>query len=333
MTTGVTVRRADWNQDRDILRSLREVVFIEEQQVPRELEWDDADAEAVHFLAEDHRGQAVGTARLLPSGQIGRMAVIAERRGFGIGRALLDAAVDAAREEGRYAVFLHAQTHAMAFYRKAGFEPSGEIFEEAGIPHVHMEMTLGIPFAAQPDAPREVIKAPAHRVPYDMPALQDCEDSVRMLEGKPDLAAAVVELCAHARRELSIFAQDLDPEVFESAELTDNLSRFARRNEQAMVRILVHDVTRMVRDGHQLLELSRRLPSSILIRVVHPDMRDRTENFVLADRTGLMVQPQYDVERGFLNLNDAPLARQYDDVFVRLFDRSLADPNLRRLNI
>ncbi len=333
MTVGVTIRQADWNEDRDILRKLREAVFIEEQNVPRELEWDDEDAGATHFLAQDHRGQAVGTARLLPSGQIGRMAVLAERRGFGIGRALLDAAVEAARAEGRYGVFLHAQTHALEFYRKAGFEPSGQVFDEAGIPHVHMEMTLGIPFSPQPDAPREVIKAEADRIPYELPSLQDSRDSVRMLEGKPDLADAIGALCAHARREVSIFAQDLDPDLFGSAELAAILSRFARRNEQATVRILVHDITRMVRDGHQLLELSRRLPSSLLIRVVHPDMRNRSENFVLADRTGLVVQPQHDVERGFLNLNDAPLTRQYGDVFVRLFDRSLTDPNLRQLNL
>ncbi len=333
MTTGVAVRRADWNVDRDVLRRVRERVFIEEQNVPRELEWDAADADAIHLLAEDHRGEAIGTARLLSSGQIGRMAVLAERRGFGIGRALLDAAIDIARKEGRYSVFLHAQTHALEFYRKAGFEPRGETFEEAGIPHVEMEMTLGIPFDPQPDAPKEVIKAESERLPYEHPALADCDDEVRMLEGKPAIAAAVLDLCEHARREVLIFAQDLDPDLFDSTALSEALSLFARRNEQANVRILVNDITRMVRDGHRLLELSRRLPSSITIRVVHPDMRDRSENFVLADRTGLVVQPQYDTERGFANRHDAPLTRQFGDVFTRLHDRSLTDPNLRKLTL
>lgn len=331
MTTGINVRTADWEQDRDLLRRIREQVFIEEQKVPKELEWDDADAEAKHFLAEDHRGTAVGTARLLPSGQIGRMAVLAERRGFGIGRALLDAAIEAAEAEGRFSVFLHAQTHAQDFYAKAGFHVVGGEFEEAGIAHVQMERALGIPFAAQPDAPRAVIKTEDTRAPYAYPALGDNPDATRMLEGEPALAEAILALCERARREILILAEDLNPSLFDSAELSDALSRFARRNEQTRVRILVHDVTRMVRDGHRLLTLSRRLPSSISIRVVHPDMQDRSENMVLADRTGLVVQPKFDTERGFANHNDAPLTRQYGDVFDRLHDRSLTDANLRQM--
>lgn len=333
MTTGVNVRSADWEQDQEALRKVRERVFIEEQQVPRELEWDQADAEALHFIAEDHRGDAIGTARLLPNGQIGRMAVLAERRGFGVGRALLDAAIEAARDQGRYSVFLHAQLQALDFYARAGFEQVGETFEEAGIPHVQMELTLGIPFSAQPDAPREVIKSEETRIPYQHPALTDSADAARMLEGKAELAAAILDLCQRARRELLIFAQDLDPTLFDDPELSEALSRFVRRNEQARVRILVHDITRMVRDGHALLTLSRRLPSSISIRLVHPDMQDRSENMVLADRTGLVVQPQFDTERGFANHNDAPLTRQYADVFDRLHDRSLTDPNLRQLSL
>lgn len=333
MTTGVNVRTADWEQDRDLLRRIREQVFIEEQNVPKDLEWDDADAEATHFLAEDHRGTAVGTTRLLPSGQIGRMAVLNERRGFGIGRVLLDAAIEAAQALGHYSVFLHAQTHAMDFYAKAGFHAVGEVFDEAGIPHVQMEMTLGIPFAAQPDAPRTVIKAEQTHIPYEHPALGDSPAAARMLEGQSALAEAILDLCARARREILILAQDLDPHLFDSMELHDALSRFARRNEQTKVRVLVHDITRMIRDGHRLLTLSRRLPSALSIRVVHPDMRDRSENMVLADRTGLVIQPKFDAERGFTNYNDAPLTRQYGDVFDRLHDRSLTDPNLRQMTL
>lgn len=333
MTTGINVRRAEWEQDRDLLRRIREQVFIEEQKVPKELEWDDADEEALHFLAEDHRGTAVGTARLSANGQIGRMAVLAERRGFGIGQALLDAAIEAAQADGRYSVFLHAQTQAQDFYAKAGFHVVGETFEEAGIPHIQMEMALGIPFAAQPDAPRTVIKAEETRTPYEHPALGDSPDSARMLESEPAIAEAILGLCERARREILILAQDLDPNLFDSIELSEALSRFARRNEQTKVCILVHDITRMVRDGHRLLNLARRLPSSVSIRLVHPDMQDRSENMVLADRTGLVVQPKFDTERGFANHNDAPLTRQYADVFDRLHDRSLTDPNLRQMTL
>ena len=135
---GCRVRRATWPADQAALRELRERVFVQEQGVPLELEWDGLDAEAIHLLAEDADGRPVGTARVLASGQIGRMAVLAELRGRGIGASLLVAALEAARLAGLPRPWLNAQTSAQSFYEKAGFRPQGEIFMEAGIPHRKM---------------------------------------------------------------------------------------------------------------------------------------------------------------------------------------------------
>ena len=133
----VTVREIRWDECAATLRAIREEVFIREQNVPVEEEWDGRDEGSRHFLAEAD-GQPVGTARLLPTGQIGRMAVLGWARGLGVGRRLLDAAV-AATGDGSYPeVYLEAQTHAVEFYRKAGFRPEGPIFMEAGIPHQRM---------------------------------------------------------------------------------------------------------------------------------------------------------------------------------------------------
>ncbi len=135
----VTIRRADWHDpaDRARLETIRRAVFIVEQQVPEALEWDDDDASATHLLAIDPAsGDAVGTARILPNGKIGRMAVLRRWRGLGIGRALLREAI--ARSSQR--PFLHAQVQAIDFYRAEGFIPTGEPFDEAGIPHQSMIM-------------------------------------------------------------------------------------------------------------------------------------------------------------------------------------------------
>ncbi|MDE0691078.1 MAG: GNAT family N-acetyltransferase [Gammaproteobacteria bacterium] len=102
-------------------------------------EWDGRDDDSRHFLAESD-GKPIGTARLLAAGQIGRMAVLQRARGLGIGRLLLDAAVTAAREGDYPEIFLEAQTHAVEFYRKAGFRPEGPTFMEAGIPHQRMTL-------------------------------------------------------------------------------------------------------------------------------------------------------------------------------------------------
>ncbi|MCY4013099.1 MAG: GNAT family N-acetyltransferase [Gammaproteobacteria bacterium] len=115
-------------------------MFVEEQGVPEAEEWDGQDEASRHFIAEDDTGTAVGTARLMPSGQIGRMAVLKPLRGKGIGARLLAAAVDAARQGGSERIFLHAQTQAAGFYERAGFRGAGETFMEAGIEHRPMEL-------------------------------------------------------------------------------------------------------------------------------------------------------------------------------------------------
>ena len=135
---GFSVRRADWSRDRAALRAVRQRVFVAEQSVPAELEWDGEDEGARHLLAVDAEGQAIGTARLLPSGQIGRRAVLPAWRRRGVGSALLAAALVIATEPGRPAPFLNAQTAVLDFYRRHGFVPEGGEFMEAGIPHCHM---------------------------------------------------------------------------------------------------------------------------------------------------------------------------------------------------
>lgn len=132
-------RLASWERDRKALRSVRFRVFVEEQKVPPELEWDTEDAGALHLLAEDIRCHPVGTARLLPSGQIGRMAVLSDWRGRGVGGHLLRDALRLAQARSFPRPWVHAQVHAEGFYRVHGFEPGGEIFSEAGIPHRRMD--------------------------------------------------------------------------------------------------------------------------------------------------------------------------------------------------
>ncbi|HET9463555.1 MAG TPA: GNAT family N-acetyltransferase, partial [Thiobacillus sp.] len=95
------------------------------------------------LLAVDDQGRAIGCARLLPDGHIGRMAVLPAWRGRGVGRALLAAAQNAAQARGHAVLRLSAQTHAAAFYARAGFVAVGDDYEEAGIAHVAMQKTLG----------------------------------------------------------------------------------------------------------------------------------------------------------------------------------------------
>jgi predicted GNAT family N-acyltransferase len=136
------VRPVNWNASRDKLRAVRHAVFVQEQGVPEALEWDDADELSYHVLATSAGGDAIGTGRLKLEGQIGRMAVVREWRGRGVGTAILNALLALAEKQGCRIVRLHAQTRAIPFYAKQGFVAIGGEFDEAGIPHRAMELRL-----------------------------------------------------------------------------------------------------------------------------------------------------------------------------------------------
>ena len=136
------MRLADWASDERSLRDIRQRVFMVEQGVSADLEWDGIDQDCRHALAQDGERRPIGCARLLPDGHIGRVAVLAEWRGRGVGDALLERMIALARELGHVRVMLNAQTHALAFYARHGFVAFGPEYDDAGIPHRAMERSL-----------------------------------------------------------------------------------------------------------------------------------------------------------------------------------------------
>ncbi|MBW8704080.1 putative N-acetyltransferase YjcF [Streptomyces sp. MBT84] len=155
MTAAYVVRTAEDPADREACFTVRKEVFVREQGVPEDIEYDVHDADAVHVLAVRDDGMPLGTGRLLfgeaaaaknggdPSvGSLGRLAVTREARGLGVGAALVRAIEDAARARGLTAVDLHAQTHALGFYERLGYEAYGPEFPDAGIPHRSMRRPL-----------------------------------------------------------------------------------------------------------------------------------------------------------------------------------------------
>jgi predicted GNAT family N-acyltransferase len=142
MHSAGTIRIVSWNHEAPALRAIRTTVFIQEQQVPEALEWDEFDAVSVHALALDAAGLPIGTARLLPDGHIGRMAVLKPWRGQGFGAALLQVLLEELRQRQQKKAMLNAQTYAVPFYQKFGFNVCSEEFMDAGIPHVKMELLL-----------------------------------------------------------------------------------------------------------------------------------------------------------------------------------------------
>ena len=139
---GLHIEVRGWDEAEARVMPVRTEVFIVEQGVPEEIERDAFDAVCRHAIACYAEGRVVATGRLLPDGHIGRMAVLRAARGAGVGGAVLQALIAEAARRGLREVALNAQTHALAFYRRHGFEAVGEVFMEAGIPHRAMRRTV-----------------------------------------------------------------------------------------------------------------------------------------------------------------------------------------------
>lgn len=124
------------------IRFIRDTVFWGEQKVPREIDWDGRDPLCVHVVATGDGAGVVGVGRIQPDGRIGRLAVLKQWRGRGIGAKMLSVLIESARSRGLQKVYLHAQLHAAAFYEKNAFKKDGAEFVEAGILHVNMTRDL-----------------------------------------------------------------------------------------------------------------------------------------------------------------------------------------------
>lgn len=141
-----TIIPTNWQTDQQSLRNIRELVFIQEQQVPVADEWDDKDENAAHFLVYTPEEKTVACARLLTESRdsenvfhIGRVAVLVEYRQLGIGRNLINAIVSHCKKlHSDYPIYLHAQTSRQAFYEYLGFVAQGDVFMDAGIAHIEM---------------------------------------------------------------------------------------------------------------------------------------------------------------------------------------------------
>ena len=286
----IQVEVVSWNLHKETLRSLRGKVFIEEQGVPQEIEWDGADDTATHFLLTRNT-VALACGRMLPDGKVGRMAVLREHRGQGLGHKLLASMVEYARLHGMTRLYLHAQEHAINFYLDAGFFPYGERFEEAGIAHAAMELQIDF------TGTNEFISNVGYPQPFDVLAL---------------------ELAKTARRDLRIYSALLDPEVFDSSELASAMTALARRSRLSNIRILINDAKPVAKRGHQLLNLSRRLSSIVQIRVVadHPELPDAT--YVVRDNNGVVYKPNERARGGFYEPGSRASAKRFVDQFDML---------------
>ena len=316
------IESATWSADEDALREVREQVFVIEQGVPIADELDAMDASAHHVLARDSLGQPIGTGRLIPppttadstpagSASIGRMAVLPEWRGRGVGAAILRALLQQARALGWNSIELHAQSHAQAFYAGFGFEALGDEFDECGIPHRLM---------------RQVLSSTEDTVaPTDHP---------RRLDTYDETLASVISLLADTRYELMIHSRDLDAALFDVPAALDELRRIALSGRRARIRILLQDARKPVTEGHRLIALAQRLPSSIELRTpVELQDTQYPSAFLLNDRGGFLFRVLGHRFEGVASSHAPARQAQLREYFNQVWERSLPSTELRTLGL
>ncbi len=138
-----SVKYGSWDQLQQDAKLIRKLVFISEQNIPEQDEWDDQDAISQHFVVYD-QNQPIATARLLANNSVGRVAVLKAYRGQGIGRLIMLEIIAYAQAQKRPSLQLSSQVHAVSFYEKLGFSIQGDEYDECGIPHIEMVMPIGL---------------------------------------------------------------------------------------------------------------------------------------------------------------------------------------------
>jgi len=330
----ISVRIADWGST-EALRDIRRHVFIDEQQIPEELEWDADDAGSTHFLISCG-AEPIGTARLLSDGRIGRVALMPQWRGQGLGEQLMRAVMAHAQSLGMQTLHLSAQTYALDFYRRLGFTPCSEEYLEAGIPHLAMRreadpadlpaIEFFSPGRFRIHNPEEVVAPPRA---LDLPwTLGEQRELVEIDEQQA--ADHLLWMLSQARRRVLVYAADQAVWLFNRREVISTLEQLVARQPKARVRILLHEASKAFVQGHTPLNLMHRFPSLLDIRKQHPERNRDPQVYVLIDDTGVLMLPRAIRREGFVRYNSPDQVRRWHGHFEDLWASSQSDSAIRR---
>ena len=317
----VRIRKYSWQLVPDTLKNIRQRVFVEEQKVPPALEWDATDEIADHYLMVLPDNTPVGVARLFSTldevAHIGRMAILPAFRGQGFGRHLLQYLMEEAGEQFSE-LRLSAQKQAVPFYQGSGFHLCSDIYDDAGIPHFDMRCY----------APQLVLQGRDGR---KKPMIAGQDSQAWMFTREDGMIRLMDSVVGQARQRVWLYDQYLEHDLYDRSRLRDLLSTLARRHRLSEVRIMVHDDKPLIKRRHCLIDLVRRLPTHLSIRLVNDDYPYESQPFLLADRQGLVYRHDFEQPEGFANFADSGRVKLLEDAFQRMWDVGRSSVELRQL--
>lgn len=318
----VRVETVSWNEYSERLSKLRHTIFINEQKVSEELEFDGLDhlETTTHYAVFKQEG-IIGTARLLETGQIGRICVSKNERRKGYATQLVRHVMrevlsqpdflSQAETKSEAGIWLHAQTDAMPLYLALGFIAKGEEFEEADIPHQLM-----------------------HFDSSNQEALESIfESTVTRLNKTDEFNIHATHMVAAASRDLVIFSEKLNEQIFNKL-FCEAVSKLARRSKHTRVRILVQNTQTLVGSRHPLVLLAQRLPSTISIHKLVDAPTSYQEAFIAVDSAQLVFFNDEANLDGFACYRAKPECSKQIELFDQLWQyHSIQDPELRQLSL
>lgn len=300
-----------WDDAQADLRFIRRKVFIEEQQVPEDLEWDDDDKIAVHLLGKQD-GNPVACARLTSDGKLGRLAVLKEFRKHGWGSKLIRVSERFLHSKKIDKIYLNSQANSYYFYFQHGFRPTQNMLWDANIPHIRMQKTIG------------------HSNPNSNTFLMGLDDESYY----SDLSAACAVWfqigSSQCRREIDIEVKDLSHPVFNNESCLENLTNFLRQSQRTRVRVLLHDEIPGLSE-HPIMLAQQRISSRFLVRRMQENRsRETPMNLFLLDYKGVI---RFDYKNTYCNFDNAASVKRHKSRFNEEWDRSKQLIEGRKLHI
>ncbi len=310
----IRLEHISWQTAHNQLRKIREKVFVEEQNVPVNEDIDGQDERAEHWLACIH-GKPVGTARMLPGGIVGRMAVIKEQRGRGVGSAIMRQMINFAIKQNILQLTLSAQLHAIPFYEHFGFQLEGPVYRDAGIDHQQMCLPLHL---QQARYGHNIVDSERQRVRLDSDA------------AVIDAALTIARL---AQKKIRILSDQLLPALYDNQRVCQALCQLVIQQRSAQIQVLLQDIDLVSRHTHQLHELSLRLPSHIEFRQLNEQTESLHREFMLVDDSRILYLKTEKPMTGYMVRHAPSEAKPLLDEFDLLWQHGETDPALRRLYI
>lgn len=315
------IRKYSWQLAPGAIKDIRQQVFVDEQQVPPELEWDNTDEIADHYLMVLPDNTPIGVGRLFSTldevGHIGRMAILPAFRGQGYGKQLLRSLMaERGREFGE--LRLSAQEHAIPFYQRSGFHLCSDAYDDAGIPHYDMRCF----------APDLVLGELSH---HPLPMICGEDPNAWLFDTAISLIALMDSVVGQARQRIWLYDCFLEHDLYDRSRLRELLSSLARGHRLSEIRILIHDDRPLIKRRHRLVELMRRLPSHISIRLIDDKQPFEGQPFLLADREAVIYRHNFETPEGFANFADGGRVKLLEEAFQRMWDGGQTSVELRQL--